>query len=392
MTIRHLAALIRAKYLNLPERHKPIAVVIAAVSGVLLLVLLSKGCQVLAASQKKQPAVPMMIRQGDEIRIPKTSALRTHLKLQTVLASTEPHEVILPGIIEADPTRTVNVLPPLTGRLLSLNVKLGDSVEQDQPLATISAPDLALAHANHERALATLALTKASLDRATQVYRAGGNSQKDVQLAQSNYTQAQSETKSTQARLNVFDNNDFSQLTIKAPMQGRVTAINYGVGSFINDPTATLLTLSDLKTLWITAHVPETLTGAVVPNQEATIHLSAYPNDLLHAKISFVDAVLDPDTHRNKTRMTVPNPEGKFQPNMFASVHVMIPQPKLIHIPISAILMNNDKISVYVETAPWIFKRREVSVGLEDKDTIRILSGLRPGERIVTSGGVFIND
>ena len=77
---------------------------------------------------------------------------------------------------------------------------------------------------------------------------------------------------------------------------------------------------------------------------------------------------------------------------MFATVKVTVPQPDLIMIPISAILMNNDVISVYVETKPWIFEQREVVLGMEDNHHVRVLSGLKPNDRIVVSGGVFIND
>ena len=77
---------------------------------------------------------------------------------------------------------------------------------------------------------------------------------------------------------------------------------------------------------------------------------------------------------------------------MFATVKIAVLQPQLIMIPISSILMNNNTTSVYVETSPWVFKRREVQLGSEDGSTIRVLSGLHAGERIVSSGGIFIND
>jgi cobalt-zinc-cadmium efflux system membrane fusion protein len=77
---------------------------------------------------------------------------------------------------------------------------------------------------------------------------------------------------------------------------------------------------------------------------------------------------------------------------MFATVQVAIAQPDLIIIPNSAILMNNDTTSVFIETKPWIFERREIQLGFEDDDHVRVLSGLKAGDRIVAYGGVFIND
>jgi cobalt-zinc-cadmium efflux system membrane fusion protein len=54
--------------------------------------------------------------------------------------------------------------------------------------------------------------------------------------------------------------------------------------------------------------------------------------------------------------------------------------------------MNDDMVSVYVETSPWVFQRREIKLALEDDNHVRVLAGLHAGERIVQSGGVFIND
>ena len=54
--------------------------------------------------------------------------------------------------------------------------------------------------------------------------------------------------------------------------------------------------------------------------------------------------------------------------------------------------MNNDTTSVFVETTPWTFVRHPVELGTEDGETIRVLSGLKAGDRIVTTGGVLVND
>ena len=54
--------------------------------------------------------------------------------------------------------------------------------------------------------------------------------------------------------------------------------------------------------------------------------------------------------------------------------------------------MHNDTTALFVETTPWTFERREVELGAEDRGAVRILSGLNSGDRIVSSGGVLMND
>lgn len=77
---------------------------------------------------------------------------------------------------------------------------------------------------------------------------------------------------------------------------------------------------------------------------------------------------------------------------MFATVNTEIPQDKQPIVPLSALLMYNDTTSVFIETAPWTFTQRTIILGPEDKEHVRVRSGLKPGDRIVSAGGILIND
>jgi len=381
-----------AFYKNLPNEHKPIARLIVGVLCLVFVILLPKGCQAII-SGRKNPPEPLMIRQENEIIIPPHSTLRREITLKTVKKISKPHTLVFPAIVEADPTLTVNVIPPLTGRLLSLRVKLGDFVKPQQTLAEIKSSDFAQASADLAKAKAMLMFAEKTLKRAQEVYRAGGNSIKDMQVAQNEKNQAEIQVEQTNARLQTLGQyGQFGSFKIEAPIEGRVTAINYGQGAYITDVTVPILTISNLSTVWVTANVPENLVGVVKKNQNVSIFIPAYPNKELHAKVTFVNSFLEPDTRRNKTRIAFPNPNGKLQPNMFASVHVEVEQPNLIMVPISALLMNNDTVSVFVEASPWSFVRRDIQLGLEDGENVRVLAGLTEGERVAASGGVFIND
>jgi cobalt-zinc-cadmium efflux system membrane fusion protein len=385
--MKHLRV-IQAKFAALTQHQKLIALLLI----VCCIALFFKGCQAIATSKNHRQTAPLMIRMGDKIQIPAESPLRTQITTQCVKTVNLPHVIAFPGLIEADPKLTVDVRPPLPGHLTSLKVSLGDVVNQQQILATISSPDLAQAQTENEKAQSALTLMKNALKRAKEVNVAGGNSIKDVQQAENNYLQAIAEQQRTEARLKMLGHNKFSQLFIKAPIKGRITALHYGVGSYINDTTNPLLSISNISSVWVTAHIPENFAGMVAQNQVADIYMPAYPHEILHGKITFVNSFLEPDTRRNKTRIKFANPHGKLQPNMFATVNINVPQPHSIMIPTSALLMNDDTVSVYVEVKPWLFEQRSVQLGTEDGGNVRVLTGLQPGERIVTAGGVFIND
>ncbi len=77
---------------------------------------------------------------------------------------------------------------------------------------------------------------------------------------------------------------------------------------------------------------------------------------------------------------------------MYATATFLLPQPAQVFVPQSAILMNNDSTTVFVEVAPWTFERRTVELGYDEGDDARILNGLKSGERVIVKGGVLIND
>jgi cobalt-zinc-cadmium efflux system membrane fusion protein len=160
----------------------------------------------------------------------------------------------------------------------------------------------------------------------------------------------------------------------------------------INDPTQTLMTIADLSTVWVTALVPEKDVSAVHKDQSAEVTLSAYPDQVLRGKVLFVSDVIEPDSRRNKLRIAFANGDYTLKPNMFATVTVMGPDRNEIVVPSSALLMNNDRTSVFVATAPWTFERRTVDPDLGDGATVAIRSGLAPGDQVVVKGGILLND
>ncbi|MFZ6773494.1 efflux RND transporter periplasmic adaptor subunit [Undibacterium sp. SXout7W] len=368
----------------------------------LLLISLVVWRPALADAKKvSDTAVPMFIRQADKINVPANSPLRERLMVRAVSNAASQHMVTIPGAVEADPARTINIVPPLSGRLTQLKVRLGDVVKQGQVLAYIHSPDLLQAQSDAEKARDAKELAKRMLDRARGVNAIGANASKDLEQVESNYAQANAEYNRAEGRLKALGSHtsastasaDKTQgLSIVAPVSGTVIALNGGAGAYLNDTNAPLMTIADLDTVWVTANVPENLLAYVNKGQVAEMTMPAYPGQKLRGTISFVSAVLEPDTRRSKARIPVPNMNGKLKPNMFANVVISVPQAVQLSVPSSALLMNNDNVTVFVEVSPWTFVRRKVETGSEDGDIVKIIAGLNAGERVVVRGGVLLND
>jgi cobalt-zinc-cadmium efflux system membrane fusion protein len=261
----------------------------------------------------------------------------------------------------------------------------------------IDSPDLGQAYDEDDKAADAVKLTEKNLGRQEAQNKLGVASDRDLDQARSDSAQAAAEYTRTQARLKILgvplgNRPPPRLLTITAPVSGSITALAITPGNMINDPTQPMMSIADLSTVWVTALVPEKDVAAVSKNQDAEVSLVAYPDRVLRGKVLFVSAVIEADSRRNKIRIAFANLDYALKPNMFATVTLTGPMRSQVVLPSSALLMNNDRTSVFVATAPWTFERRIVDTQLEEGSLVAIRSGVEAGEQVVVKGGILLND
>ncbi len=334
---------------------------------------------------------------GDRVIVPETSLLRKQLAVEPASAKDVARELVLPAMVEADPARTVNVMPPVTGRITDLMVQLGGRVTKGEQLAIIDSGDLAQALSDEEKAKSALKLAKQTLDRLMVLEKTSAIAVKDREQAQSDHAQAVSELDRADARLRAIgaplDAKANSRLlSVKSPIAGSVISLQVAPGAYVNDATAAMMTIANLDVVWVTANVPEKDVSFIYPGQTVKVAVTSYPNRAFNGKVLFVSDVIEPDTRRNKVRIEFPNPDKALKPNMFATVTFVAPPVTRITVPNSALLMTNDRTSVFVEVADWAFERRNVELAYQEGTATALKSGLSPGDRVVVKGAVRLND
>jgi membrane fusion protein, heavy metal efflux system len=366
--------------------------------GLLFLVaFLTKGFGLLGGSGKGAEGPELMVRRGDKIIVPEGSALRSRLTVQPASTEAVSPKLMLPGVVESDPARTASVLPALGGRVLELKVALGERVVKGQALVVIDSPDLAQAYDDNDKAADAFKLADKTLARQLEQAKIGTVSEQDLDQAKSDHRQAEAEYQRTQAHLKTLGVSADTPLsgrllTVTAPVSGSITTLAVAPGTMINDPTQSLMTIADLSTVWVTAMVPEKDVAAISKDQDADVTLMAYPSRVLHGKVLFVSDVIEPDSRRNKVRIAFANADHALKPNMFATVTLVGAERSRIVLPSSALLMNNDRTSVFVAVAPWTFERRTVDPELDEGTSVAIDSGVSAGDQVVVKGGILLND
>jgi cobalt-zinc-cadmium efflux system membrane fusion protein len=306
-------------------------------------------------------------------------------------------KLVLPAVVESDPARTAAIFPPLGGRVRELKVALGERVVRGQTLALIDSPDLAQAYDDNDKASDALRLTEKILARQQEQSKLGTASDQDLDQAKSNAAQAAAEHLRTEARLKTLgvavDAKPSTRLlTVTAPLSGSVTTLAITPGTIINDTGQPIMTIADLSVIWVTAMLPEKDVAAVSKDQDAEVSLVAYPERILHGKVLFISDVIEPDSRRDKLRIVFVNADRALKPNMFATVTLAGTAGERIVLPSSALLMNNDRTSVFVAVAPWTFERRTVDPELQEGTSVAIRSGVKAGDQVVVKGAILLND
>jgi RND family efflux transporter MFP subunit len=181
-------------------------------------------------------------------------------------------------------------------------------------------------------------------------------------------------------------------LRIVAPQDGFVVDKMVIEGQMV-DSGMKLYRLADLGLVWVQAQIYEQDLPYIRLGQEATVTLSYLPDREFRGRVTYIYPNIDEKTRTARVRMEFHNPGYFLKPGMFASVHVSSElQPSALLVPDMAILRSGEKNTVFVDLGEGKFEPRSVALGPQaENDTYAVLSGLREGERIVTSGQFMLD-
>jgi cobalt-zinc-cadmium efflux system membrane fusion protein len=353
-------------------------------------------------------STPAASPEPSTITIPADSPMLKQIRRETVAVAELPtDDVIAPGKIQANPNRISKVVLPVTGRITTVLVKMGDAVTKDQPLLTIESPDAdaamsmsVSAQAAVKQAQAALLKAQSDVDRSSDLFEHNAVAKKDVLAADNALAQSQASLEQALAgreqalrRLAVFGlrPGDFKQeVTLRSPLAGKVLELSVVPGEFRNDTSASLMTIADLSTVWVTSQVPESDIRFVHVGERVEISLVAYPGETFAGRVSRIADTLDPQTRTVQVQSEMDNRTGRFRPEMYGSIHHLESTTKTVVIHAAAIIHEGDRTIVFVERTPGHFEERDVSLGKRAGDSVRVSSGVKPGDSIVVDGAMLL--
>jgi cobalt-zinc-cadmium efflux system membrane fusion protein len=307
-----------------------------------------------------------------------------------------PSQLVVTGTVMPDISRSVPVITLASGRVVDVRARLGDKVQKDQVLVRVRSDDVAGGFDAYRKAVSDELLARKQLDRTKDLYEHGAMAQQDFEVAQDAEDDAKTTLETATEHLRLLGNDPDKPngiVDLIAPISGVITdqeITNAASVQAYSSPNP--FTISDLTSVWVVCDVYENDMASVRIGEVADIKLNAFPDRMIKGKVSNVGAILDPNIRTAKVRLEVPNPGEFMRPGMFATATFYSLDKKVYtSVPASAVLHLHDRDWVFIPTQGK-FRRTPVTGGaLLPNNMQEILSGLQPGQQVVTNAATIQN-
>jgi len=314
-------------------------------------------------------------------------------------------EELTEGKIAVNGDRTTPVFSPYSGRVTRVIAGLGDTVTPGAPLAMLDATEFVQAQSDLSTAAAQVKIARINETRKHALYDAKGGGLQDWQQAQADLTAAETARNSVRNRLKILGKSDADidalesarsmnpAASIVAPIGGVVVDRQVGPGQYLQSGSSTpVFTIADPRSVWLLANVREADSGLVHLGQSVEVRVLAYPQRVFKARVTYVAALVDPVTHRLPVRAEIENLDAALKPEMFANFRILTgAASNSPAVPEAAIIYEGELAHVWVLSGDGLLAYRSIRTGRNNDGLVEVLDGLKPGEKIVTKGGLFID-
>ena len=302
----------------------------------------------------------------------------------TVEQRTLTTDVRTAGTVVMDEARVATVTPKINGFVERLYVNTtGQPVRRGEPLAEIFSADLIAAE--EELLLAR------RLDRTVGQSAVPGVPSSSGELLAA-----------ARRRLRLWDVSDAQiddvlrtgrsrrTITLYSPATGVVTDKKVTQGQAVQAGTE-IYVVADLSSVWVDAQVRESDATDLRVGSGADLEFATYPGRTYKGRVTFLYPTMAEQTRSLRARIAIANADGRLKPGMYATVRLSSPTRSALTVPRSAVLQTGERAVVFVDQGKGALRPVDVVTGRSAGEYVEVLSGLEPGQRVVTSAQFLLD-
>ena len=258
---------------------------------------------------------------------------------------------------------------------------------------------------NIEEAKLELSLKENTYNREKDLFEHGITAKKEFLEAENEYKIAQTNLsilekskealeKLAEKRLSIIGSdlkeniNNGGYVQVKASENGLVLKRLINPGEVV-DENKVLFEASDLSEIYLESNVYEKDIPEILIGEKVVFTAEAYPDKVFNGVISYISQTVDPQTRTITVRAKILNPGNKLKPEMYGNILIKMKEREVLVVNKTAIQELDNDYVVYVKTYGG-YKEVTVKLGKESNGIVEIVSGLNPGDKVITHGSFWI--
>lgn len=335
-----------------------------------------------------------------------TPAQRGRLELAPVKPSMFRPTTEVTGTVAFNGDISTQILSPISGPVTRILVQPGARVTRGQALAVVASPDYAADVAAYRKAEATAANLQRIADLDAQLFKNDALARRELEQAETDAATAAADREAALEQLRALGVDSAGieaikqhhavavgpQGVVRAPIAGTVVERLITPGQLLQAGATPCFTIAGLSSVWVMAHVFEAALPDVAVGDSAEVRLTDDSSRVYRGRVTYVGALVNPDTRATDARVLTANPGEALKRDMFVRVAIRAGRARTgLLVPASAVLRDAQNLPfVFVASAGGTFVRRPVQLGGHVGPNLEVTGGLAPGDTLITQGGLFL--
>ncbi len=303
------------------------------------------------------------------------------------------------GKVRINEERLAHVVPPVSGVVREVHVRIGDEVPAGKLLAVLASRELAEARAQYMNARGRRELALINFERQEELWERQIMAEQDFLDARQALSEADVELQTAEQTLHALGVEEeeldgltmtheagaLTRLELRAPIGGTVIEMHMVLGEVLGEDSD-VLAIADLRTAWVDLDVPQTDLAAVYEGQKVTISASGNGVPDVAGVVSFVSPIIDEETRTVLARIEISNESGQWRPGLFVRADVSTDRLEVpVLVPKDAVQTIEGESVLFVPDGD-AFETVDVTCGRSTKTHVEIVSGLSEGQEYVVEG------
>lgn len=348
--------------------------------------------------QRRRPEV-VCSTTGLQVRLESADIVRqAGIQTERVTRTRIAHTLRSSAVIDFDRTRHARIESPVRGTVRVVHRDLGESVAAGDPLVTLSSSDLGAAKAAFLAATARVDLWTRNEARERDLQAKGAGTERDLLEAETALVESRIDLSRARGHLQrlglspdaiaeVTRTGDTGpELVLRAPFDGEVVALDAAIGETV-DADRPVMAVGDPEVMWALLDVYEGDARMIRRGQPVLVTVDGLPGVPFPGTITWVSQAVDARTRTLTARVELENPDGLLRANMYANAEITVARDdQAVVVPSEAIQWEGCCNVVFVRRSDTLYEPHKVALGIDTGKVVEVLSGVTPGDEVVTEG------